>query len=477
MYEKGEGVPRDDVKALIWYRKAADQGEAFGQFMLGSCYEDGRGVSADGAEAVRWYRKAAEQGLAHAQYSLGRMYEHGHGVPKDSAEAEKWYRQAAAQGNFYASDRLGQMYATGDGVAKDGAEAQKWWIKAANQGWPIAEEEISEFRAKLAPVPAAQPGATGPAAAVAESQPTFTAMTMAERESVMAQISKQDTHSIFQSWISSGRTDHDLMKQYSVGVLLARVLQEKAPNAETVQAMEEFIADGSNSLLERAHLIHVLNRTGTKESLDILIGTATTSSDHILKREATEGVGDGDRWHQDGRSHDEMSPALERVWSTSGDQELLRAVASAMAKVGAPSGVELLFRSALAAGTRDGFRAGVAMKSLSGVTNPDAIPVLSAHLSDATTTNDETTLASGALVGIFQPSATAAVLDWLERTDEYAVPFARYYAANARSSGIALQLWKSALDPAVRFRSESNREAIRAGLAGLGRGVTVTRSR
>ena len=28
MYDKGLGVPRDDAQALVWYRKAADQGYA-----------------------------------------------------------------------------------------------------------------------------------------------------------------------------------------------------------------------------------------------------------------------------------------------------------------------------------------------------------------------------------------------------------------------------------------------------------------
>jgi TPR repeat protein len=28
MYQKGRGVPKDEVEAVKWYRKAADQGEA-----------------------------------------------------------------------------------------------------------------------------------------------------------------------------------------------------------------------------------------------------------------------------------------------------------------------------------------------------------------------------------------------------------------------------------------------------------------
>jgi TPR repeat protein len=61
MYEKGQGVPKDDAEAVKWYRKAAEQGNAGAQDKLGAMYADGRGVPKDDAEAVRWHRMAAEQ--------------------------------------------------------------------------------------------------------------------------------------------------------------------------------------------------------------------------------------------------------------------------------------------------------------------------------------------------------------------------------------------------------------------------------
>ena len=43
MYATGEGVPRDLVEAVAWYRQAADQGWAEAQNALGSMYATGRG--------------------------------------------------------------------------------------------------------------------------------------------------------------------------------------------------------------------------------------------------------------------------------------------------------------------------------------------------------------------------------------------------------------------------------------------------
>lgn len=46
-------------------------------------------------EAVRWYRLAAEQGDADGQFHLSNCYALGNGVPQDFAEGVKWCRLAA----------------------------------------------------------------------------------------------------------------------------------------------------------------------------------------------------------------------------------------------------------------------------------------------------------------------------------------------------------------------------------------------
>ena len=66
MYDNGEGVPEDDAEAVRWYRRAAEQGHALGQYNLGFMYASGEGVPEDDiAEAVmRGTNRAAEQGHA-----------------------------------------------------------------------------------------------------------------------------------------------------------------------------------------------------------------------------------------------------------------------------------------------------------------------------------------------------------------------------------------------------------------------------
>ena len=59
MYDKGTGVPKDEVEAVKWYRKAADQGHAAAQFNLGGMYAEGRGVPKDDVEAYAWFNISA----------------------------------------------------------------------------------------------------------------------------------------------------------------------------------------------------------------------------------------------------------------------------------------------------------------------------------------------------------------------------------------------------------------------------------
>jgi TPR repeat protein len=149
MYRCGDGVPRDYKKAVTWYRKAAEQGNASAQSSLGEMYYFGyevfEGVPQDYNEAVKWYTKAAEQGYDSDQFNLGEMYYDGKGVPQDYNEAVKWYTKAAEQGYAHAQFSLGQMYYYGKGAPKDYNDAFKWNTKAAEHDYASAQTLLGEM--------------------------------------------------------------------------------------------------------------------------------------------------------------------------------------------------------------------------------------------------------------------------------------------------------------------------------------------
>jgi TPR repeat protein len=119
------------------YRKAAVQGSATAQGMLGVIYEEGIGVSKDSVEAVRWFRKAADQGDPAGQKYLGDMYRNGQGVPRDFAEAVKLYRKAAEQGDGPGQAMLGVVYGEGfdaqPGFYLDLTQAYMWLTLASSR--------------------------------------------------------------------------------------------------------------------------------------------------------------------------------------------------------------------------------------------------------------------------------------------------------------------------------------------------------
>ncbi len=72
--------------------------------MLGLKYARGAGVLEDDAQAVRWYRLAAEQGDAEGQWLLGSMYGNGDGVPQDDVLAYMWFNLSGAQEHVSAQE-------------------------------------------------------------------------------------------------------------------------------------------------------------------------------------------------------------------------------------------------------------------------------------------------------------------------------------------------------------------------------------
>jgi TPR repeat protein len=109
LYDKG-----DSTKDIQIWKSLADSGNAEAQCNLGMMYEGSdasNGVVKDSAQSVMWYLKAAKQGNALAQYALGLDYYSGDGVPKNRATALKWITLAANQGQPKALDLLKNIQA------------------------------------------------------------------------------------------------------------------------------------------------------------------------------------------------------------------------------------------------------------------------------------------------------------------------------------------------------------------------------
>src|SRR5213079_2656234 len=90
-YDEGEGVAKDQVEAVKWYRKAAEQNFAAPQNDLGVCYVSGEGVAEDLVEAYKWLLLAVRQGNEHAKEGVT-LLEHAL-RPEQIAQGQKRARE------------------------------------------------------------------------------------------------------------------------------------------------------------------------------------------------------------------------------------------------------------------------------------------------------------------------------------------------------------------------------------------------
>lgn len=116
-------VNGDLITRMRLLREAAEVGYAPAQAALGEILDKAE----EDKEAVVWYRKAAEQGNAAGQYGLGMEYATGEGITKDLKQAEQWIRKAAEQDYVTAVDVMAQAYRKGElGLAPDPVQADVW---------------------------------------------------------------------------------------------------------------------------------------------------------------------------------------------------------------------------------------------------------------------------------------------------------------------------------------------------------------
>jgi hypothetical protein len=118
LYERGETVGEDALKAAGLYRRACDGGDAHGCWALGNLNEQGNGVQKDEVAAAGLYKRACDGGDAVGCGALGDVL-----AKRNDPRAAPLYEQACNAGNLFSCGDLGLMYEKGTGVAPDHVKA------------------------------------------------------------------------------------------------------------------------------------------------------------------------------------------------------------------------------------------------------------------------------------------------------------------------------------------------------------------
>jgi TPR repeat protein len=121
-----------DPQALDWYEKAARNGNAAAQCVLGEHHVQGTDQARDVLQGLHWYLRAMEQGYTPAMKGLHDLLEQG---APDLALAA--LRQAALGGDVESQYLLAQRCA--QGPMTNMVDAVRWWEAAAAQGYAPAQ--------------------------------------------------------------------------------------------------------------------------------------------------------------------------------------------------------------------------------------------------------------------------------------------------------------------------------------------------
>lgn len=133
-YRIGLFVQQDEVQALSWCQKGADQGDPVAIEELGMVYANSASEQRDPRKAIVWLTRAAALGSASAMDNLGTFYANGLGVPQDYTQAVRWYLQSSKAGFPPGDLDLGIVYMLGQGVRADPEQGMELLTKAANAG-------------------------------------------------------------------------------------------------------------------------------------------------------------------------------------------------------------------------------------------------------------------------------------------------------------------------------------------------------
>lgn len=146
----------DQKQAIMWFKKATEQGDKESEYPLGLSYLTGidGAIEVDKDKAFEIFNKLSEQDFQIAKYSLGKMYENGETVEVDKDKAFELFQEAANAGEPHAQYYLGFIYRFAiyyfDGDSPNRyigslETAKYWYTKAAEQGNEEARQALAEL--------------------------------------------------------------------------------------------------------------------------------------------------------------------------------------------------------------------------------------------------------------------------------------------------------------------------------------------
>lgn len=158
MHLFGNGMEKNERRAVTYLRKAANEGQAYAPLMLARLKRETRGglkknpvrelallqqacsggavvgVAEQAALIIPALQEVADAKHPDACFQYAEVCRKAFYVPQSLEQAAHYYLLAARAGHLKAQYELGRCYAEGLGVPKNAAEAERWNRCAAERG-------------------------------------------------------------------------------------------------------------------------------------------------------------------------------------------------------------------------------------------------------------------------------------------------------------------------------------------------------
>lgn len=140
VYRDGKFVPADKQRQYAWFLRAAELGHTQASVIVGDLLMDGLDGKPNHKDALQHYKKAADQGDARGQFKLAYMIDRGYGIKVDKAVAASLVHASAEKGFAHSESLMGQFHLRGEyGFARDEVKSANWFSLSAKHGDRVGE--------------------------------------------------------------------------------------------------------------------------------------------------------------------------------------------------------------------------------------------------------------------------------------------------------------------------------------------------
>jgi hypothetical protein len=265
-----------------------------------------------------------------------------------------------------------------------------------------------------------------------------------------------------QEWLKSINNPGEASGPDPIQVITNNLHDYPSGNEAFYRDVRSILLNPSIDLGKKQSLIVALDRAATPAAIQLLADLAQQHLPEDLKRAVLNALSNAGEYGWDKQSIAQVIPELKQLWSQSEDADILRSLATALAKTG---NISFLIEAALHNNhslvdieKSDDPRAAASWAALQQLHNPDAMPILRDVLQSATD-RLEISLSANLLARMGTIEATQALLNWAQGLEDSYSPIVKD-AFSRVSTYDSLQYLNTILEQDPPFKSSLVKSAI-----------------